>query len=299
MKVGAWLIRRVIRTSEPDLQDAVVGDVAELKMGDRRAVRELLGFVLRRQAMLWRSWKPWLGLVGIVGPVGVILSHISVGVVGGLSRQVLIYWQYGVPYSSGLTGAQEFVSLVCGSLAVICFSWVGGFVLGTLSGDTLYVNQTLFCLVWFCLCGPLMTLIILGRLLLNALHLVTLRGLVVHNFGVFDFIFFAAFPLILESLLFLIPALAGMRRGRCGRKLGMLRTLLLAVSVSALTALVTWMGGWRQVALERWSEGTWNAGGPSWQERLVPLLVVSWPVLYLLAMLRARPRVGKSKSLIA
>ena len=299
MKLGGWLIRRIIRTLEPDLQDAVVGDVAELKMGDRRAVCELLGLVLRRQAMPWRSWKPWLGLVGIVGPVGVILSHVCVGVVGGLFMQVLIYWQYGVPYSSGLTEAQEFESLVCGSLAVICFSWVGGFVLGTLSGDTLYVNRTLFCLVWFCLCGPVRTLIILGRLLLNSLHLVPLSGLVVHNFGVFDFIFFVAFPLVLELLLFLLPALAGMRQGRRGRKLGMLRTLLLAVTVATLTALVTWMGGWRQVALERWSEGTWNPGGPSWQERVVPLLVVSWPVLYLLAMLGVQPRDGKSKSLIA
>lgn len=299
MKVGAWLIRRVIRTLEPDLQDAVVGDVAELKMGDRRAVCELLGLVLRRQAMLWRSWKPWLGLVGIVGLVGVILSHICVGVVRDLFFQVSIYWQYGVPYSSGLTEAQEFVSLVCGSLAVICFSWVGGFVLGSLSGDTLYVNRTLFCIVWFCSCGPLMTLIILGRLLLNALHLVPLRGMVVRNFSVFDFIFFAAFPLVLELLLFLLPALAGMRQGKRRRKLGMLRTLLLAVTVATLTALVTWIEGWRQVALERWSEGTWNPGGPSWEERLIPLLVVSWPVLYLLAMLRVRPRGGKSKSLIA
>jgi hypothetical protein len=128
---------------------------------------------------------------------------------------------------------------------------------------------------------------------------VPLKGLVVHNFGVFDFIFFVAFPLVLELLLFLLPALAGMRQGQRGREPGVLRTLLLAVTVATLTALVTWMGGWRQVALERWSEGTWNPGGPSWQERVVPLLVVSWPVLYLLAMLGVQPRDGKSKSLIA
>lgn len=298
MKVSAWLIRGVIRTLEPDLQDAVAGDVAELKMGDRRAVYELLGLVLRRQAMLWRSWKPWLGLVGIVGPVGVILSRICVGVVGGLSMQASIYWLYGVSYSSGLTESQEFISLACGALAVICFSWVAGFVLGTLSGNTLYVNRTLFCLVWFCLCGPLRTLIILGRLLLNTLHLVPLRGLVVHNFGLFDLIIFLPFPLILELLLFLLPALAGMRHGRRGRGLGIIRTLLLTVTVATLTALVTWTGGWGQVALERWSEGTWNPGGPSWQERLLPLLVVSWPALYLLLVF-VRSRGDKSKSLIA
>jgi hypothetical protein len=198
-----------------------------------------------------------------------------------------------------LTETQELETLVCVSLAIICWSWVGGFVLGTLSGDTLYVNGTLFCLVWFCLCGPLFVLIYSVRLLLNALHLVPLRVFPLRNFNFVEFTFFAVLPLILQALLFLLPSLAGMRQARRGRKLGIQRTLLLAAAVATFTALVTWMGGWQQIALEKWSEGTWNPGGPSWQERLVPLLVVSWPVLYLLAVLRVQPRGGKSKSLIA
>jgi hypothetical protein len=44
----------------------------------------------------------------------------------------------GHPYSSGLTDAQEIGTLVCVSLAVICWSWVG-LVPGMLSGDTLFV----------------------------------------------------------------------------------------------------------------------------------------------------------------
>jgi hypothetical protein len=268
-------------------------------MHDRRAVCELLGLVLRRQAPLWKTWRPWLALVGIVGPVGVLLSKISVGLVSHIGRQALVYWQYGVPYSSGLTETQELEALVCVSLAIICWSWVGGFVLGTLSGDTLYVNGTLFCLVWFCLCGPLRTLLYLLLLLLNAVHLVTLRVLVLRNPTFSEFIFFAVLPVILEALLFLLPSLAGIRQALRGRKLGVQRTLLLTAAVATLTALVTWVGGWQQIALEKWSERTWNPGGPSWQERVVPLLVVSWPVLYLLAMLRVKPRGGKSKSLIA
>jgi hypothetical protein len=299
MKLGKWLIKKITRTLEPELQDAVVGDVTELKMPDRRAVYELLGLVLRRQAPLWKTWQPWLALLGIVGPVGVLLSKISVGVVSDIWRQALVYWRYGVPYSSGLTEAQEFETLVFVSLAIICWSWVGGFVLGTLSGDTLYVNGTLFCLVWFCLCGPLFVLIYAVRLLLNALHLVPLRVVPLRNFSFVAFTFFAMLPPILEALLFLLPSLAGMRQARRGRKLGMQGTLLLAATVAILTALVTWIGGWRQIALEKWSEGTWNPGGLSWQERLVPLLVVSWPVLYLLVMLVVQHRDGKSKPLIA
>jgi hypothetical protein len=30
MKLGKWLIKKITRTLEPELQDAVVGDVAEL-----------------------------------------------------------------------------------------------------------------------------------------------------------------------------------------------------------------------------------------------------------------------------
>lgn len=299
MRLSKWLINKIARTLEPELRDAVVGDVAELQMHDRRAVCELLGLVLRRQAPLWKTWRPWLALVGIVGPVGVLLSKISVDLVSDIGRQALVYWQYGVPYSSGLTETQELETLVCVSLAIICWSWVGGFVLGTLSGDTLYVNGTLFCLVWFCLCGPLRTLLYLLLLLLNALHLVTLRVLVLRNPTFSEFIFFAVLPLVLEALLFWLPSLAGIRQARRGRKLGIQHTLLLTAAVATLTALVTWVGGWQQIALEKWSERTWNPGGPSWQERVVPLLVVSWPVLYLLAMLRVKPRGGESKSLIA
>ena len=294
MKLGKWLINKITRTLEPGLQDAVVGDVAELRMSDRRAICELVGLVVRRQAQPWKTWRPWLALVGIVGPVGVLLSRISAGVVWGFSIQALVYWKYGVPYSSGLTEAQEIESLVCVSLAVICWSWVGGFVLGTLSGDTFYVNGTLFCLVWFCLCGPLQMLIYAARLLLNAFHLGPHTALP-HN--LIEFILFAVLPLTLETILFLLPALAGIRQARSGRKLGTRRTILLASAVATFTVLVTWIGGWQQIALEKWSEGKWSPGGPSWQERFVPLLVVSWPVVYLLATLSVH-RADKSKPLI-
>jgi len=289
MKPGKWLIGKITRTLEPELHDAVAGDMAELKMRDARAVCELLGLVLRRQVPLWKTWRPWLALFGIVGPVGAVLSYICVGVVGDLSRQALVYWQYGVPYSSGLTEAQEIETLVCLSLAVICFSWVGGFVLGGLSGDTIYVNGTLFCLVWFGLCGPLGILIYSARLLLDALYLVPLP----HAVTWFELVFFAGINLPLVTLLFLLPSLIGMQWARRRRRLGMKGTILLAATVATLIILLTWMGGWQQKALEQWSEGKWIPAAPSWQQRLLPLLVVSWPVVYLLIAPIVQPRKGK------
>ena len=81
MRLNRWLLDKLSHTLEPELQHAVLGDSAELKVPERRAVFELLGLILRRQAPLWRTWRPWLALVGIVGPIGVLLSLISVGVV--------------------------------------------------------------------------------------------------------------------------------------------------------------------------------------------------------------------------
>lgn len=291
MRPNRWLLDKLSRTLEPELRDSVIGDLAELKLSERRAVCELLGLILRRQAPLWRTWRPWLALVGIVGPIGVLLSLISVGVVSEIGRQALVYWQYGVPYSSGLTNAQEIETLVCASLAVICWSWVGGFVMGTLSGQAICINGTLFYFIWFSLCGPLGILFYSARLLLNALDLVPLRTGPRPTF--FQFIFFAAFSLMLETILFLLPSIAGIRQARRRPKLRIPHTLLLAAAVVTLTVLVTWMGGWPQAALEKWSEGKWNPGGPPWQERLAPLLVVSWPVVYLLATVGAQHGRGK------
>ena len=291
MTLNQWLFDKLSSTLDPELRESVVGDVAELKLPELRAVYELLGLILRRQAPLWRSWKPWLALVGVVGAVAVILSNISVGLMDEIGRQTLVYWLYGVPYNSGLTGVQEIEIVVCFSLAVICWSWVGGFVMGTLSGQAICINGTLFYLVWCFLCGPFGIIFYSARLLLNALDLVPIRAGPLPTF--LQFTFFAAFTVLLQTSLFFLPSLAGIRQARRGRKLRLLHALLLAAAVITLIVLVTWMGGWRQTALEKWSDGKWSPGGPSWQERLVPLLVVSWPVVYLLAMGGAEHRSGR------
>jgi hypothetical protein len=294
--VSEWMLDKLSRTLEPELRHAVIGDLTELKLPRRRAVWELLALVVRRQALPWRKWGPWLALFGIVGPVVMLLSRISGRVVGEMGRQAFMFWQYGVPYSNnGLTNTQEFGTLFCFSVAIICWSWLGGFVLAKLSGEALYVNGTLFYLIGFVFCGPLGLLIFLARLVLNALHLVPLTT-VPHNFtlSLSLFTFFALFPLTLEMLFIWLPSLAGIRQARRGLELGIQWTLLWAAAVATLTALTTWMGGWQQSALAKWSGGKWNPGGPSWPERLVPLAVLSWPVLYLLATATGQLRGSKS-----
>jgi hypothetical protein len=281
-KLSKWLGTKVASALGPDVRESVLGDLTELKVSSTRTIYELLGLILRQEARLWKTWRPWLALIGIVGAIGWLLSKLCLGLIGGITRQAFVYWQYGVRYHSGLTGAQEIELVICTSLAVVCWSWLAGFTLSDLSGKTALINRTLFFLAWFCLCGPLGLLLYSARLVLSALGLVALP----HAVDFSALAFYAAFHLSLATLLFLIPSLRGMRRARRSDDIARPYALLLSATVAALTAVVTWMQGWQQTALEKWSEGKWNPGGPSWPERLVPLLVLSWPLAYLLATQR-------------
>jgi hypothetical protein len=47
MKLGKWLIKKITRTLEPELQDAVVGDVAELEDARQTRCLRTAGFGLK------------------------------------------------------------------------------------------------------------------------------------------------------------------------------------------------------------------------------------------------------------
>jgi len=148
-----------------------------------------------------------------------------------------------------------------------------------LSRKTAIINGTLFCLAWFYLCGPLGFLVYLPRLVLNATGLVALPRAVTFS----TLSFFAMVHLLLATLLLLIPSLVGMRRSLRDPKIGRPFALLFSAILVALTTLIAWMQGWQRIALQKWSEGKWDPGGPSLQQRLVPLLVLGWPIVCLLA----------------
>ena len=279
-KLTRRLVNVLSSALETQLRESVIGDLTELRISDTRTIYELIGLILRQEVQHWRIWRPWLALIGIVGAIGWLLSKTCLEVIDDFSRQAFIYWQYGVALHNGLTGVQEVELLISVSLAVVCWSWLGGFTLAALSGKTVFINGTLFYLVWFCLCGPLGILVYLVRLVLAAMSLIpSLHGV---NFSAF--VFFATVHLLLATLLFLVPSLMGMKRGKRSAVIAKPYAILFSLAVATLTALVTWIQGWRQVALEKWSEGKWSPGGASWQERLVPLLVLSWPILYLLTV---------------
>ena len=257
-----WLVGRISRTLQLTEQDAVQGDFAELRLSGIQALCELLGFVMRRQVALWNDWRPWVSLLGIVGLVGVFLTRICFWMSGQIVGTLYMRWKYWTDYGNGLTIRQEVVVFGCQLLAVICWSWIAGFVLGSLSRGTLWINGFLFVSVWL-LHAPARQILRLssldGRLLL-----------------------FSIWPVFLFS--FFLPCILGMRRGARVEPLGPRRALAWTAAAILLTALTTWTGGWRQSAFAVWSGGTWPLPLVSWQTRLLPYAVVSWPVGYLLAI---------------
>jgi len=87
-------------------------------------------------------------------------------------------------------------------------------------------------------------------------------------------------PLSIATLLFSLSGLCGALLGFRRRVLPLSSAYVLASAITILTILTTWMSGWYETAHEVWSGGAWQ--GVSWPMRLVPFVLVSWPVAYLL-----------------
>lgn len=261
-----WFVEVLSRLLEPDERDAVRGDLAESGATGGQALRDLLGLVVRRQAALWKEWRPWLALLGLVGIAAVPLSETVFRINVALGQQLTTYLRYGVRFETGLTAGEDVIYLVCASVALVSWSWTSGFVLGSLSGRAAWLTGTLFYLV--VLDSFHYRLLLSGNLRWNKppFPLILLDAVVPHN---------------AYAVLFLLAASLGVRRGLRLRSLGFRQALMLAFTVAVLTSLVAWTGGWYETARETWSGGVWH--GTPWQTRLLPLVLVSWPVGYLLA----------------
>jgi len=147
-----WLVDKVSRLLEPAERDAVHGDVAESGETGRRALLDVLGLVIRRQTVLWKDWQPWLALITLVVPVGMLLSLISRRIADGSAIYIWLYannWTLDYLTNVGVRHdlLRDSAEIGVGYLAVVCWAWTGGFLVGFLSRRTIAVNGPLFCLV--------------------------------------------------------------------------------------------------------------------------------------------------------
>ena len=215
VEVAAYLL-------EHDEREAVLGDLVEAGESAWQGLWDVLGLVVRRQLVPWKSWRPWLASFGLALPGSLLLMGFSVSI--SQTYQRLIH--PAVFEATGLTIGPGFTLLVCNVLLLIGWSWTGGFVMGSVSRRTVRVSAVLsFLPCVFCL----------ARFRVESLSRFCL-------------------------LLFMFPAVWGVRRGLQISQIRLRTALILAVAITLLTS------------------PTWSSSG-SW----IPNWALSWPAWYLVA----------------
>jgi hypothetical protein len=265
---------------EPDEREVVLGDFAESGTTDGRALRDLLGLVARRQALAWSHWRPWLALAALVVPLCLAMSLVSRFWADRGAISVWFYvnnWTWGYLDSPGARrDLLHIVTDVCvGYLTLMTWSWTMGFVLGSLSRRTAWLNLTLFGVVLF----------------VGTLGSRTMATANENNAAVFSLTFYrVAYPVMVRLVLVVLPAIAGLWTSRERRSLSLSRAVACALALGVLTALTARslegavIFGW----LSKSSGRPIAAGlsGPrlmlNWPLRLLPL-AMAWPAVYIFA----------------
>lgn len=222
----SWMAERVSRLLEPDERSVAWGDLAESGAGPRRALVEISGLVVRRQAALWLHWRPWVALATVAVPLGLLLSYISRWWADGSATLL-------APYLTRLSWAHlqnpgarsdflEFTALLLlGYAALIGWSWTCGFVLGAISPRTRGLTGALFC----------------ACVLLGTIGTTTTARAWAGNADIFASPFFSTLhPLLLRVLYVILPAEWGLQASRRRTSLPVLPAVLAAVVIAGFTA---------------------------------------------------------------
>jgi hypothetical protein len=265
-----------------DEREAVRGDLAESGATGSQALLDVLSLVMRRQAALWAHWRPWLTLVGLVVPLGMLVSVVSRRAAG---LSAIYIWMYANNWDWNLLGyrgfwyqfAQSFEEIFLVYLTLVCWSWTSGFVLGSASRGIIRLNSFLLCVMlsFGGLLGAPLYLAFLDQYLHRTLGLPSLPD---YNAPVFELTFYRLiFPLIVQAVLVVVPALWGLRQGAgVARVRPLFRAILCVVAVATLAAMliqIPELGFFLKTYRRPWIR--------QWEARLQ--FVVYWPVGYLVA----------------
>ena len=292
MTRGCWrLVDLLSLMLRPDERDVVRGDLAESGAAGSQALRDVLGLVVRRQAVPWMHWRPWLTLVSLVAPLGMLLSITSRDTADGSAVYVWMYannWKWGDLVNAGFwrVFAETALLVFKGYLTLVCWSWTSGFVLGAVSHRMIQTNRVLFCLMlWF------------GALVGAPRYFVYYFQYVHRTFGfpslpdpnapVFALAFYREmFPLIVQLVLVVGPSLCGMRQGSGIARLRPLLRKILWIAAIATVAAMVFQNPELGLFLRIYGRpGIWDG----WHIGFLQL-VVYWPLGYLVASAIGRNR---------
>lgn len=198
-------------------RDAVLGDLTESRESGGRALWEVAGLVLRRQAAAWADWRAWAVMAGTVMPLCLVISVFSRGV----SVEAAVYtWMYANNSDLNLLRNWGFWYVLADACSVILirglilvgWAWTIGFVTGASSRRFLRASAVgLFASLLFCesLAAPLY----LSALQNYIQRTLGLSSLPPGNDPVFHSPFYRVmFPLIVQIALVWLPAMWGMRQ---------------------------------------------------------------------------------------
>jgi hypothetical protein len=190
------LVEMTARLLEREEREAVLGDLVEARENSLVGLFGVVGLVVRRQASLWKSWRPWLAGFGVALPSSFLLMGVSLSVSWSYQRLLCP----DLLKAASLTLGSGFMVLLWQALLLIGWAWTGGFVVGAASRRTLWASTVLCyspCL--FCL----------SRFRVESLSRFCL-------------------------LLFLLPAIWGVRRGLRLTRMNLRPALILALLVTVL-----------------------------------------------------------------
>ena len=204
------LVEFAARPLDRDERDAVLGDSLEAGERPGQALLSILGLVLRRQILLWRSWRPWLAVFVFGLPSSFLLMYVSVSVTCTFDRLMGFHYGHWAP-----TGNEGFGLLACHIFLLIAWSWTAGFTLGSLSPRTLWLNAALCIWLAFFYAG---------------------------HFRIYSVWRFSPF-------LFVLPAIWGMRQGMRTLRLnlrpaGLLAATMAVLMLAAWTSSALWIFNW-------------------------------------------------------
>jgi hypothetical protein len=285
---GWWAVDLLCRLLERDERAAVCGDLVETHASSARALIEVGGLVIRRQASPWLGWRPWLGLLAIVLPLGFLLSVSSRWFADSIAAHLWLYvrlgeWSYLTIPGWRRDVIEAVTTALAGFAALAVWSWTAGYALARVARRA-----------WFVLALALVLMIVFGTTGSSTTARVNYDQSVGPWFSRF---FFTPrlFTPILRAFLVIIPAWWGLRRGSVRATLRPTRAVAIAIGTIALTVLISkalegsLTYGW-VVPPQPGPDGIFGT-----EDDLRPLwwisLVMLWPAVYVLASAR-RARSG-------
>jgi hypothetical protein len=280
--VVIWLSRRLGEAE----RDAVLGDLTECRESVGRAIVNVLGLVVRRQAAVLFDLRLWVAIALLILPVSYLLSAIARTAAGEgavYSWMYLNNWDWALTRNRGFWYVLRETTIHFGiaCLALACCSWSAGVLIGRLPNAILRASRNAFIvLLAASQLGDAPTRIIQFWMFLHSLPL--RLSLPDTNAPVTANVFYRVFfPWIFLAILVILPALSGIRQETRSVLLSrnMRVVLVTAATISLLILLIQAPGSGLLLGagIREWL----------WRNRtamqVLPLLSC-WPIFYLIAM---------------